>query len=181
MSGRSPAASTDRSVYATVVSAAAEDVYSALDSRARGLSDVEAQDRLARRGPNELTASRRRSLVMELLANFYQVFALLLWFSAALAFASGSAELGWAIIVVIVINALFSFYQEFQAERAIDALRDLLPLRARVLRDGVERTIPARELVSGDVMLIEEGDRISADARLVQAFDLRTIHADADR
>jgi len=177
MSGRSPADSIDPTVRATVLSAATEDVYSALDSFARGLSDSDAQERFARHGPNELTSGRRRSLVLEFLANLYGVFALLLWFSAALAFASGSAELGWAIIVVILINALFSFYQEFQAERAIEALRDLLPLRAQVLRDGVEKTIPARELVPGDVVLIEEGDRISADARLVQAFDLRTIHA----
>jgi P-type E1-E2 ATPase len=72
---------------------------------------------------------------------------------------------------------LFSFYQEYQAERAIDALRELLPPRARVLRNGQELTILARELVPGDVIFVEEGDRVSADARLVQAFGLRTIHA----
>ncbi len=161
----------------SVLSASIEAVYATLESSPRGLSDAEAAARLARYGPNELARAQRRSLLFELLANLYQVFALLLWVSAALAFASGSAELGWAIIVVILVNALFSFYQEYQAERAIEALRDLLPARARVLRDGEEKTILARQLVPGDVMLVEEGDRISADARLVQAFDLRTIHA----
>ena len=154
-----------------------EAVYSLLGSTPDGLTAAEATRRLAQVGPNELAAAERRSLVLEFLANLYQVFALLLWVSAVLAFVSGAVELGWAIIGVILINALFSFYQEYQAERAIDALRELLPARARVLRDGQELTILARELVPGDVMLIEEGDRISADARLVQAFALRTIHA----
>jgi P-type Ca2+ transporter type 2C len=152
-------------------------VFVLLDSTPDGLSATEAARRLAQFGPNELAAVERRSLVLEFVANLYQVFALLLWVSAALAFLSGAVELGWAIIAVILINALFSFYQEYQAERAIDALRELLPARARVLRDGRELTILARELVPGDVMFIEEGDRVSADARLVQAFGLQTIHA----
>ena len=153
------------------------DLFADFGTSARGLTEAEAATRFRSSGPNELAPTRRRSLALELLGNFYQVFAVLLWISAALAFASGSPELGWAIIIVIIINALFSFYQEYQAERAIEALRDLLPVRARVLRDGHEKTILARELVPGDLMLLEEGDRISADGRLVEAFDLRTIHA----
>ena len=154
-----------------------EEVYGILGSTPEGLSAAEAAARLAQLGPNELAPAEKRSLVLEFLANLYQVFAVLLWVSAVLAFVSGAVQLGWAIIGVILINALFSFYQEYQAERAIDALRELLPARARVLRDGQELSILARELVSGDVMLVEEGDRISADARLVQAYGLRTIHA----
>jgi magnesium-transporting ATPase (P-type) len=154
-----------------------EAVYALLGSTPEGLSAAQAAALLAGVGPNELTANEHRPLVLDFLANLYQVFALLLWISAVLAFMSGATELGWAIIGVILINALFSFYQEYQAERAIDALRELLPVRARVLRDGEELNILARELVPGDLMLIEEGDRISADARLVQAFGLQTIHA----
>ena len=161
----------------TALSQTRDHVYTTLASSQAGLTAPEAIARLARHGPNEVARPQRRSLWLEFLANLYQVFAILLWISAALAFASGSAELGWAIIFVILINAFFSFYQEYQAERAIEALRDLLPAHARVLRDGSEQTIPARELVPGDVLLIEEGDRISADARLVQAYDLQTIHA----
>jgi Ca2+-transporting ATPase len=160
-----------------VTAASTDAVYASLGSSPQGLSQAETAARLARNGPNELAPKKRRALIVEFLANLYQVFALLLWVSAALAFASGSAELGWAIIVVILVNALFSFYQEYQAERAIEALRDMLPVHARVLRQGQEQSILARELVPGDVMLIEEGDRVSADARLVRAFDLRTIHA----
>ena len=100
-------------------------------------------------GANELAPRARRSLLLEFLANLYQVFAVLLWVSAALAFASGSPELGWAIIVVILVNALFSFYQEYQAERAIEALRDMLPVHARVLRQGQEQRYPGARVGRG--------------------------------
>ena len=82
-------------------------------------------------------------------------------------------QLGIAIWMVNVINGVFSFWQEFKAEKATEALRKLLPTYARVLRDGEEQRIPAEELVPGDVMLLSEGDRISADARLVQEAELR--------
>ena len=73
-----------------------------------------------------------------------------------------------AVVVVIVLNAGFAFAQEQQAERAVEALRRFLPTHASVLRDGERREIEARELVPGDVLLIDEGDRISADARLIE-------------
>ncbi|MGB7416342.1 MAG: cation-transporting P-type ATPase, partial [Thermosynechococcaceae cyanobacterium] len=78
-------------------------------------------------------------------------------------------ELGWAIWAVILINAIFSFSQEFQAEQAMAALKNVLPAQVKVYRDGELKVIAARELVPGDVMQLEEGDRISADARLVSA------------
>ena len=91
----------------------------------------------------------------------------MLWVAGILAFISGTPELGWAIWAVIWINAGFSFWQEFQAEQALAALNKMLPTRAKVYRVGTLREIPVREMVSGDVMQLEEGDRISADARLV--------------
>jgi Ca2+-transporting ATPase len=98
--------------------------------------------------------------------------ALLLWVAGILAFASGTPELGWAIWAVIWINALFSFWQEYQAEQALAALKRVLPVQVHVARDGVLTSIPARELVHGDVIELEEGDRISADARLIHADGL---------
>ena len=83
-----------------------------------------------------------------------------------------------AIVVVIVVNAAFAFAQELQAERAVEALAAYLPERARVLRDGPPHELPASELVPGDVLLIEEGDRISADARLLEGsveVDISTL------
>jgi len=93
--------------------------------------------------------------------------ALLLTLATVLAWASGTPRLAVAIVAVILLNASFSFVQELQAERAVEALAAFLPERARVLRDGTRQDIEARLLVPGDVLLIEEGDRICADARLI--------------
>jgi P-type E1-E2 ATPase len=80
---------------------------------------------------------------------------------------AGIVAIAVAIVVVIVINAAFAFIQEQQAERAVEALAGYLPLRAKVLRDGRQQAVDAVEVVPGDVLVIEEGDRISADARLL--------------
>lgn len=93
--------------------------------------------------------------------------ALLLWVAGILAFVSQTPALGWAIWAVIWINAVFSFSQEFRAEQALAALKNVLPAQVRVFRQGKLVQIPARDLVRGDVMQLEDGDRISADARLV--------------
>ena len=86
-------------------------------------------------------------------------------------------QLGWAIFAVIFINAIFSFWQEFRAEKATEALKKMIPHNARVIRDGKTVQIEAAELVPGDLMVLEEGDAISADARLVEEFELRTNNA----
>lgn len=98
--------------------------------------------------------------------------------AAGLAFVAGTVALGGAIVAVIVINAAFAFAQERQAERAIEALRRYLPQQALVLRDGRRQTVEAAQLVPGDVLLVTEGDRISADARLIEGsldVDLSTL------
>ena len=94
--------------------------------------------------------------------------ALVLWAAAGLAWAAATPSIAIAIVAVIILNALFAFVQERQAQRAADALQSLLPQLAVVVRDGETTEIPAAELVPGDVLVIEEGARISADARLVQ-------------
>ncbi len=146
-----------------------DDVYAALASAARGLSAGEAGVRLARDGPNELPEPARRALSLRFVDQLTHFMALLLWVAGILAFLSRTPALGWAIWAVIWINAVFSFWQEYRAERALAELRKVLPPQARVLRDGALRVIPARELVTGDLVQLEQGDRISADARLVAA------------
>jgi magnesium-transporting ATPase (P-type) len=138
-----------------------------LRSSRSGLSSREAQRRLEQYGPNELQRRGGTRWPRELARQFTHPLALLLWAAAALAWFAGIEAVAVAIVVVIVINAVFAFIQETQAERAVEALAAFLPAQAKVLRDGSERTIPARELVPGDVLVIEEGDRISADARLL--------------
>jgi len=151
-----------------------EEVYAALGSSPQGLSSAEARARLERYGPNILQEAKKRPLIFSLLANFTNVMALLLWGAAALAFIASLPQLAIAILAVIFINAGFSFWQEFRAERAVEALKKLLPSFARVIRDGEEQRIPAEELVPGDVLVLAEGDSISADARVVQESELRS-------
>ncbi len=150
----------------------AEEAYVSLATSAQGLADSEADVRLNQFGANELPEPPRRSLLLRFLDQLTHFMALLLWVAGILAFISDTPELGWAIWAVIWINAIFSFSQEFQAEKALNALKKVLPAQAKVYRSGILQTIPARELVRGDVIQLEEGDRISADARLVAAESL---------
>ena len=144
-----------------------EELFRDLRASAAGLSDREAARRLEVSGPNELVRRGGRRWPGELARQFTHPLALLLTLAAVLAWASGTPRLAVAVVAVILLNASFSFVQELQAERAVEALAAFLPERARVLRDGTRQDIEARLLVPGDVLLIEEGDRICADARLI--------------
>ncbi|MBD2427567.1 cation-transporting P-type ATPase [Phormidium sp. FACHB-1136] len=150
----------------------AEAVYGYLESAPQGLAEAEAQQRLAHFGPNELPEPAQRPLWLRFTDQLTHFMALLLWVAGILAFISHTPALGWAIWAVILINALFSFWQEFRAERALAALKNVLPNLVRVYRGGELVQLPARELVRGDVVQLEEGDRIPADARLVTAESL---------
>lgn len=150
-----------------------DDLFRELDSRPEGLSPDEVASRLKQYGPNEIVEARKSPLILRLAANFYHTFALLLWVAAFLAFIAAMPQLGWAIIAVIFINAIFSFWQEYQAEKAVEALKRILPARVRVIRNGELQEILARELVPGDIMVLQEGDNISADARLIEESELK--------
>ena len=149
------------------------EVFRALDTGPGGLSDDEAARRLRLYGRNAIRIAAGIPLYRKLLVNFTHLMALLLWGGGAMAFVGGMPQLGWAIWCVVVINAVFSFWQEYRAERALEALRRMLPAQVTVIRDGAERLVPAEELVPGDLILIAQGDRISADARVVEEWDLR--------
>jgi len=149
-----------------------EAVYESLGTATDGLPEYEAVRRFEQDGANELPEPPHRPLWLRFTDQLTHFMALLLWVAGILAFVSRTPELGWAIWAVIWINAVFSFWQEFQAEKALAALKKVLPVQVKVYRDGELKQIPARELVRGDVMQLEEGDRISADARLVAADNL---------
>jgi magnesium-transporting ATPase (P-type) len=148
-------------------------VLGALGSTRAGLTGPEATRRLALVGPNVLPAPRGPSLARQLVAQLVHFFALMLWGAAALALVGGMPVLAVAIVVVIVVNAVFSFVQEYRAERAVRALSRLLPEAAVVRRDGRKTRIPVADLVPGDVVVLAEGDSISADARVIRAAGLR--------
>ncbi|MBI4391993.1 MAG: cation-transporting P-type ATPase, partial [candidate division NC10 bacterium] len=149
------------------------DVLALLGSAPAGLSAGEAERRRAVCGSNRLERVRRRPLALRFLEQFWSLFALLLWVGGGFAFLAGMPELGWAIFAVIVINGVFSFFQEYRAERAVEMLQELLPGAITALRDGVEVRVPTTDLVSGDVVRLEEGDQVPADGQLLTADGLR--------
>jgi magnesium-transporting ATPase (P-type) len=169
-----PAAATDSVAAATDWAALpADEVQARLGTSAAGLSAAEARARLARHGPNTLPRPARRPWYLELGANFVHFFALLLWAGAGLAWLGGMPQLAWAIVAVIVINGAFSFWQEFQAERAAEALEALLPRQVTVRREGQEQVVPAAAVVPGDRLVLTEGEAVPADAWIVTAERLR--------
>jgi calcium-translocating P-type ATPase len=149
-----------------------------LRSSRTGLSTSEAQRRLLQYGPNELRRRGGLKWPGELARQLTHPLALLLWLAAALSFAVGSLTIAVAVLLVILLNALFAFIQEMQAERAVEALAQFLPQHVTVLRDRAPASILAADLVPGDVVLVEEGDRIAADMRLISGgveVDLSTL------
>ena len=149
-----------------------------LRARREGLAGRDAERRLIVYGPNVIRRRGRTRWPRELMKQFTHPLALLLWVAGGLAFLAGAPVLGVAIVAVIFLNALFAFAQERQAERAVEALTRYLPQDATVRRDGRREVIEASRLVPGDVLLLVEGDRVSADARLLEGaieVDLSTL------
>src|SRR5688572_6852355 len=151
---------------------------------ARGLSDVEARRRLERDGPNELAGEPPAPAWRRFLAQFQSVLVLLLVAATAtslsLWFVERDAALPYdaiAIIAIVLLNATLGFVQEARAEQAVAALRSMSAAEATVIRDGERRRVPARELVVGDLVLLEEGDTVPADARVLESTALRSSEA----
>ncbi|HVU92062.1 MAG TPA: HAD-IC family P-type ATPase, partial [Jatrophihabitans sp.] len=156
--------------------------YRRLNSSPDGLSEREATRRLAAYGPNELIHAKRRRWLPELVAQLTHPLAVLLAVAAVLAGVTGSRPLAVAIVVVIVLNAAFAFAEELQAERSIEALASYLPEQAIVIRDGRRHLREARVLVPGDVIVLEEGESVCADATLVEGsleLDMSTLTGEA--
>lgn len=150
-----------------------DEVLAELRTGPEGISEEEAQRRLKRFGPNLIERTERRRLLFRFTSNLTNLFAILLWVAGVLALISKMPQLSFAIFIVILINAVFSFWQEYRAEKAIEALRKLIPSYARVLRSGAERRILASEIVPGDIVFLEAGDKVPADGRLIEAYDMR--------
>jgi calcium-translocating P-type ATPase len=158
--------------HAPIWTLSTQQVYETLSTSVQGLSKAETAVRIKHYGFNELPEPAKRSLLLRFTDQLTHFMALLLWVAGGLAFVSGTPEVGWAIWAVIWVNAGFSFWQEFQAEQALTALNKMLPAKAQVYRHGTLQSILVREIVPGDAIQLEEGDRIPADARLVSAQSL---------
>jgi calcium-translocating P-type ATPase len=157
-----------------------EEVLAGLRTAREGLASSEAGRRAAEYGPNRVEEVRRESALLRLARQFTHFFALILWVAAALALAAdafdpgqGMATLACAIVGVIAINGGFAYCQEWRAERTVAALRALLPPEVTVLRDGAGQRLPATSLVPGDVILVQQGDNVPADCRVIESLGLR--------
>lgn len=150
-----------------------KEIYLELASGDKGISEESAQKRLEVYGSNRLKVVKKTPLIIRFSSHLTNLLAFMMWICSALSFWAQMPEAGWACIIVVFINAIFSFWQEFKAERAIDALKKLIPSYARVIREGKERKVPTSDIVPGDIIIIEEGDNIPADARLIEAQELR--------
>ncbi|MDS4059071.1 MAG: cation-transporting P-type ATPase, partial [Candidatus Contendobacter sp.] len=156
---------------------AVEQVLRELNTAPGGLSETEAAQRLEVHGPNRLRPPKQRGPMTRFLLQFHNVLIYVLLASAAITAALGHAVDTGVILGVTIINALVGFVQEGKAESALAAIRKMLSLRALALRDGQRREIAAETLVPGDWVLLQSGDKVPADLRLVEVKNLRIQEA----
>ena len=177
-----PPPETGPEVYAL----APPDVFPALGGSTTGLPSDVARQRLAAHGANELPVARRRPAWRQLAAQFTDLFAIVLLAASAITFLAyaleeprepGTVQLAVAIACVVLLNAAIGFAQEYSAERTAQTLQAMVPHRCRVLRDGRPAEVDVQELVRGDVVMLEAGDTVPADCRLVEAHDLTVNNA----
>ena len=161
-----------------------DEAFATLRSVPGGLSLEEAAARLVEFGPNRIERLLETPIAIRFAAQFTHFFAVLLWVAALLALIAdwwmpgqGMATLAVAIVAVIAINGVFSFWQEYRAEETMAALQRLLPQQVRALRGGKTMVVPSEAVVPGDVIFLTAGDHVPADCRLVDAFGVRVNNA----
>jgi Ca2+-transporting ATPase len=155
----------------------AEKLMEELASGPKGLKASEVDKRLEYYGLNELPERRSRSLFNLIIKQFKSGLVLILFLAALISYFAGEVIDSWVIIVVIIINAGIGFSQEYRAEKAISSLKKMILKTAKVLRDGHLVNLDAKHLVPGDIIILEEGDQIPADARIIEARNFRCIEA----
>ena len=144
-----------------------------MKTRNEGLTASEAKDKQNKYGQNVISEKKGKPAIVIFLSNFISLMAILLWVGGIVAFMAAMPELGIAIWLINVVNGVFSFWQEYRANKATEALKKMLPSYVRVIRDNNDQQILAKDLVPGDIIHIEEGDKISADARVLTSSDLQ--------
>ncbi|MBN1244590.1 cation-transporting P-type ATPase [Candidatus Bathyarchaeota archaeon] len=151
-----------------------KEVFDALDASPNGLTTEEAKTRLKKYGFNMLVEKKNRRFSYKVLSHFKDLFGVLLLFASVLSAVSGLWQLSLIILGVVLLNIFFSIFQESRAEKAMQTLKHWMPEYAKVVRDGELQKVLVREIVPGDIIVLEAGDRVPADARLITAFDLWT-------
>ena len=154
-----------------------EEVLTALSTSANGLSGDEAGKRLLEYGPNEIKESARRTPLGMLLDQFKDFMIIVLILAAVISGLLGELADTIAIVVIVILNAIMGFIQEYRAEKAIEALKLMAAPASTVLRDGVPHSLPTREVVPGDIVLLEAGKVVPADLRLIESAQIRIEEA----
>ncbi|ADL58970.1 MULTISPECIES: calcium-transporting P-type ATPase, PMR1-type [Methanothermobacter] len=150
-----------------------KEVLKELKTSENGLNSDEAARRLETYGKNELVEEKKAGPLRMFLAQFMDILIILLILAAVASYFVGDVLDSAVILFVVVVNATVGFIQEYRAEQAMEKLKGLVSTEATVIRDGMTQKIPASELTIGDILIIEEGDNVPADIRLIEAYDLR--------
>lgn len=157
-----------------------DELYQALKSNSKGLSDEEAEQRLKTFGTNELRVRQQTPSYIKFLLQFKNFFAMLLMVGGGLAFFAdyldpeqGNFYIGCALYGVVLLNAIFTFIQAYQSEKIMQSFQNMLPTMVDVERDGEVKQVAASQVVPGDIMLLYEGDKVSADGRLIRVNQLQ--------
>jgi len=154
-----------------------EDLIQALKTGRQGLSEEEAKHRLEEIGPNELREIKKITPLEIFLRQFKSFLVIILLIATAISAFLGEFNDALVIAIIVLLNAVLGFAQEYRAERSMEALKRLTAPKARVIRDGVDVEILAKELVPGDVILFKTGDKVPADSRLIEAMNLQVNEA----
>lgn len=155
----------------------AGNILEKLQTDSLGLKDEEAKTRLEKYGPNVLKEGKRTSALGILLNQFKDIFVLMLIIATIISFAVGETVDAFTIAAIVILNAVVGFIQEYRSEKAMEAMRSLTAPKARLMRNGKEVLVSAKDVVPGDILLLESGDRVPADSRLIEVVDLRTDEA----
>ncbi len=154
-----------------------EELMATLKASQKGLSEEEAERRLQEFGPNELVERKRVTLFQIFFGQFKDIFVIMLLIAIGISVLIGEIIDASTIGAIVVLNAVVGFIQEYRSEKAMEAMKKLTAPKARILRDGKEALMPAKEVVPGDIVILEAGDRIPADGRLLEVVDLKTDEA----
>jgi sodium/potassium-transporting ATPase subunit alpha len=161
-----------------------EELYQRINSGPEGLSSSEAKRRLQQYGPNFLEVRKKIPLAFRFGKHLFNFFAILLWLGAALALVAdhyspgeGNFYISIALVAVVLLNSIFTFIQEYESEKIMESFRRMMPQRMEVLRDGRRWILDTVEIVPGDIIFLNEGDKIPADGRLVEEHTLKVDHS----
>src|SRR5665647_2414813 len=153
------------------------EIFELLGTNPQGLSAFAAEEKLQQTGPNELEEGKKKSIVGMLLAQFKDVMILILLAAAIISGIIGDLTDTVVILIIVVLNAIIGFLQEYRAEKAMQALKQMAVTQAKIIRDGRITWLPATVLVPGDIILLEAGNAVPADVRIIESVNLKIEEA----